>query len=272
MILRKGSVHRMRLLVIEDDRKISSFLEKGFKEAGYAVDVASDGVEGLHLAESGIYDAAVVDIMLPGLDGLSLIQQLRSKQDNTPVVILSAKRSVDDRIKGLQRGGDDYMVKPFSFSELLARIQALVRRSSQTVAPSSLEFEGLSVDLLAREITREGQKIELQPREFALLEYRAWFEDGGLPALKARFDEELAARMDVFFVRVTGTRDQVLFMSVPLGHERFDAAVLNRIKPSGQVSWYTIPLEGPDSAWVIGSTALGRGVMLQVGKSAGHSV
>ena len=171
MILRKGSVHRMRLLVIEDDRKISSFLEKGFKEAGYAVDVASDGVEGLHLAESGIYDAAVVDIMLPGLDGLSLIQQLRSKQDNTPVVILSAKRSVDDRIKGLQRGGDDYMVKPFSFSELLARIQALVRRSSQTVAPSSLEFEGLSVDLLAREITREGQKIELQPREFALLEY-----------------------------------------------------------------------------------------------------
>lgn len=161
----------MRMLVVEDDKKIASFLEKGLKEAGYAVDVASDGVKGLHLAEGGAYDAAVVDIMLPGLDGLSLIEQLRERQDNTPVLILSAKRSVDDRIKGLQRGGDDYMVKPFSFSELLARLQALVRRSSQTVTPSSLAFEGLSVDLLSREVTRDGQKIELQPREFALLEY-----------------------------------------------------------------------------------------------------
>jgi len=161
----------MRVLVVEDDRKIATFLQKGFKEAGYAVDVAGDGEEGLRLAESGVYDAAVVDIMLPRLDGLSLIERLRARHIATPVLILSAKRSVGDRIKGLQTGGDDYMVKPFSFSELLARIQALLRRSSQTADPVSLEFEGLSMNLLSREVTRDGRNVELQPREFALLEY-----------------------------------------------------------------------------------------------------
>jgi len=132
----------MRILVVEDDKKIASFVSKGLKEAGFAVDVANDGVDGLHLGETEPYDAAVVDIMLPGLDGISLIERLRTKRITTPVIILSAKRSVDDRVKGLQSGGDDYMTKPFSFSELLARIHALIRRStpgSRNPLPSAQE-------------------------------------------------------------------------------------------------------------------------------------
>lgn len=161
----------MRILVIEDDRKISSFLEKGFREAGYAVDTAGDGEEGLALARQEIYDAVVADLMLPKLDGLTMISRLRAEKVNTPVLILSAKRSVDDRIKGLQAGGDDYMVKPFSFSELLVRVQTLLRRASRTPEPMTLRVEGLTLDIARRTVERNGQTIELQPREFALLEY-----------------------------------------------------------------------------------------------------
>lgn len=161
----------MRILIIEDDRKISSFLEKGFREAGYAIDTAADGEEGLLLARQEIYDAVVADLMLPKLDGLEMISRLRAEKVNTPVLILSAKRSVDDRIKGLQAGGDDYMVKPFSFSELLVRIQTLLRRSSRTPEPAVLRVEGLCLDIARRTVEREGQTIELQPREFALLEF-----------------------------------------------------------------------------------------------------
>lgn len=161
----------MRILVIEDDRKISSFLEKGFREAGYAVDTAADGEEGLLLARQEIYDAVVADLMLPKLDGLTMISRLRAEKVNTPVLILSAKRSVDDRIKGLQAGGDDYMVKPFSFSELLVRIQTLLRRASRTPEPMLLRVEGLALDIARRTVERDGRTIELQPREFALLEY-----------------------------------------------------------------------------------------------------
>ncbi len=161
----------MRILIIEDDRKISSFLEKGFREAGYAVDTAADGEEGLMLARQEIYDAVVADLMLPKLDGLTMISRLRAEKVNTPVLILSAKRSVDDRIRGLQAGGDDYMVKPFSFSELLVRVQTLLRRSSRTPEPMILRVEGISLDIARRTVEREGQIIELQPREFALLEF-----------------------------------------------------------------------------------------------------
>jgi two-component system OmpR family response regulator len=161
----------VRILIIEDDRKISSFLEKGFREAGYAVDTAADGEEGLALARQEIYDAVVADLMLPKLDGLTMISRLRAEKINTPVLILSAKRSVDDRIKGLQAGGDDYMVKPFSFSELLVRVQTLLRRSSRTPEPMILRVEGISLDIARRTVEREGQTIELQPREFALLEF-----------------------------------------------------------------------------------------------------
>jgi DNA-binding response OmpR family regulator len=161
----------MRILVVEDDKKIASFVAKGLKEAGYAVDVAQDGPDGLDLGLSGVYDAAVLDIMLPGIDGLTLIERLRTKKNNTPVIILSAKRTVDDRVKGLQAGGDDYLTKPFSFSELLARIQALIRRDTRVAEPSTLTVGDLTIDLLAREAKRGDSVISLPAREFALLEY-----------------------------------------------------------------------------------------------------
>jgi two-component system OmpR family response regulator len=161
----------MRILVVEDDNKIASFVVKGLKQAGFAVDRCADGEEALVLAETTSYDAAVVDVMLPKLDGLSLIQRLRSQRIQVPVIILSAKASVDDRVRGLQAGGDDYLTKPFAFSELTARLQALIRRATHTAEPTRLAVGDLVLDLLTREVTRAGQKVELQSREFALLEY-----------------------------------------------------------------------------------------------------
>ncbi len=161
----------MRTLLIEDDQKIASFIVKGLKAAGYAVDHASDGEEGLHLALNEPYDVAIVDIMLPKLDGLKVIERMRKEKVNTPVIILSAKGSVDDRVRGLQKGGDDYLTKPFAFSELLARVQALLRRASSASEPTRLAMGDLSIDLLTREVVRGGEKIELQPLEFSLLEY-----------------------------------------------------------------------------------------------------
>jgi two-component system OmpR family response regulator len=160
----------MRVLVIEDDSKIASFVVNGLKQNGFAVDHAADGEKGLALAGAVTYDAAVLDIMLPKLDGLSLLRQLRQDKIHTPVLILSAKASVDDRVKGLQAGGDDYLTKPFAFSELLARVQALIRRATHTAEPMKLAAGDLTMDLLTREVVRGGQKIELQSREFALLE------------------------------------------------------------------------------------------------------
>ncbi|UCF99419.1 MAG: response regulator transcription factor [Spirochaetaceae bacterium] len=161
----------MRVLVVEDDEKISSFVSKGLKQAGFAVDQAGDGEEGLFMALNNPYDVAVIDLMLPGRDGLSLIEELRKKRISTPVLILSARSSVDDKVKGLQTGGDDYLSKPFSFSELLARVQALLRRSSLTVPVNKLRVGDLEIDLLKREVRRGEALIDLRPREYALLEY-----------------------------------------------------------------------------------------------------
>jgi two-component system OmpR family response regulator len=161
----------MRIILVEDDEKIASFVRKGLQEAGFAVDHAIDGREGLHLALTAPYDAAIIDIMLPKLDGLQLIEELRRQKINTPVLILSAKRSVDDRVRGLQKGSDDYLTKPFAFSELLARVQALIRRASGSAEPTSLMVGDLSLDLLSRKVLRSGKQLDLQPREFALLEY-----------------------------------------------------------------------------------------------------
>ena len=161
----------MRVLVCEDDRVIADFVAQGLREAGFAVDVAATGTEGLRLALDTPYDVAVVDVMLPGLDGLALIEKLRSARVQIPVLILSAKRSVDDRVKGLQAGGDDYLTKPFAFAELLARVQALLRRASGTAEPTRLVAGELTMDLLSRRVERSGQVIDLRPREFALLEY-----------------------------------------------------------------------------------------------------
>ena len=161
----------MRLLLVEDDTKTASFIQKGLRESGYLVDRTDNGEDGYRMASTQTYDLAIVDIMLPRCDGLSLIQAMRQNSINVPVVILSAKRSVDDRVAGLQQGGDDYLTKPFAFSELLARIQAISRRGTNAPEPTVLSLSDLRMDLLKRAVTRNGVRIELQPREFSLLEY-----------------------------------------------------------------------------------------------------
>jgi two-component system OmpR family response regulator len=161
----------MRALIVEDDETIASFVAKGLREAGFAVDQASDGRHGLELARSLPYDAAIVDVMLPGLDGLALVETMRGEGVRTPVLFLSARHTVDDRVRGLQAGGDDYLVKPFAFAELLARVQALVRRATATAEPTRLAVADLEIDLLTREARRGGRRLDLRPKEWALLEY-----------------------------------------------------------------------------------------------------
>jgi two-component system OmpR family response regulator len=161
----------MRVLIVEDDDTIASFVAKGLEEAGFAVDRARDGNVGLEMARGAPYDAAVVDVMLPGKDGLSLVESLRRDGARLPVLFLSARHTVDDRVRGLQAGGDDYLVKPFAFAELLARVQALVRRASGPGEATRLSVGDLEMDLLSREVRRGTRKIDLRPREWALLEY-----------------------------------------------------------------------------------------------------
>jgi two-component system OmpR family response regulator len=161
----------MRALLVEDDDTIAAFVERGLREAGFAVDWFADGEAGFEAAIGQPYDVAVVDLMLPKRDGLSLIDELRKRGVETPVLILSARRSVDDRVRGLQAGGDDYLTKPFAFAELVARVQALVRRASRAPEPTTLTVDDLTLDLLSRRVRRGDQIIDLRPREFALLEY-----------------------------------------------------------------------------------------------------
>lgn len=182
-------MNTMRMLVVEDDGKIASFVVNGLRQNGYAVDHAADGEEGLALARTVSYDAAVLDLMLPRLDGLSLLRQLRADRILTPVLILSARASVDDRVQGLQAGGDDYLTKPFAFSELLARVQALVRRSSQVAEPTRLTAGDLSLDVVRREVIRAGERIDLQPREFSLLELL--LRNAGRPVTKTMILEHV---------------------------------------------------------------------------------
>jgi two-component system OmpR family response regulator len=160
----------MRVLVVEDDPAIAAFVVRGLREAGYTVDEAADGDTGLDLAMSEPYDLAVVDLMLPKRDGLSLIEEIRGSGVTMPVLILTAKRSVDDRVKGLQSGGDDYLTKPFAFAELLARVQALLRRAQRLPESPQLIVGDLMLDRLTRRVERARTPIELRPREFALLE------------------------------------------------------------------------------------------------------
>ena len=162
----------MRALIVEDDQTIADFVTRGLREAGFVVDHAADGTTGLDLAGTGGYDVAIVDLMLPGMDGISLIQALRRDGIRTPVLILSARQSINDRVTGLEIGGDDYLVKPFAFPELLARVHALIRRASASPTSNQLTVGDLTLDLLTRKATRGGREIEaLRPREFALLEY-----------------------------------------------------------------------------------------------------
>jgi two-component system, OmpR family, response regulator len=161
----------MRALLVEDDATIAEFVARGLREAGFVVDCRSDGVAGLDAALREPYDVAILDVMLPGRDGLSVIEALRRRKVMTPVLILSARRSVDDRVRGLQAGGDDYLTKPFAFAELLARVQALLRRSTRVAEPMTLTVADLALDLLSRQVVRGGTPIELRPREYTLLEY-----------------------------------------------------------------------------------------------------
>lgn len=161
----------MKLLIIEDDQETAAYLAKGLSESGHVVDHAGDGDSGLELALAGQYDVLIVDRMLPGRDGLSIISALRKAKIATPVLILSALGEVDDRVQGLIAGSDDYLVKPYAFSELLARLQALVRRAQPEQQRTYLRVADLELDCLKRKVTRDGQKIPLQPREFRLLEY-----------------------------------------------------------------------------------------------------
>ena len=161
----------MNILVVEDDSDTANYLIKGLRESGHTVDHAADGKEGLFLAMEGRHDVMVIDRMLPGLDGLSIVRTLRASANRTPVLILSALGEVDDRVHGLRAGGDDYLVKPFAYSELLARLEALLRRGNSSAAETVLRVGDLEMDLLSRSVRRAGQALDLQPREFRLLEY-----------------------------------------------------------------------------------------------------
>ncbi len=166
-----GESKQMRLLLVEDDEKIAAFVEKGLKSSGFAVDIARTGVEGLDLAMGADFDTLIIDIMLPEMDGLTLIERLRTQGKNTPIIVLSARDRVGDRVKGLEAGADDYLTKPFSFTELLARIQALIRRAGNVTEPVGLTYADLSVDIVKRQVRRGDDIIDLQPLEFSLLEY-----------------------------------------------------------------------------------------------------
>jgi DNA-binding response OmpR family regulator len=179
----------MRILIVEDDTKIALFIKKGLAEAGFAVDHVENGQDGLLYFQTQSYDAAVIDLMLPGMDGLTLIEQIRKKRINTPILILSARRTVDDRIRGIQQGGDDYLVKPFAFSELLVRIQALIRRAGGGMESTTLSVGPLSMDLIKRKVFRNGEEMDLQPKEFALLEH--FMRHPGMPLSKSLILEKL---------------------------------------------------------------------------------
>jgi len=162
----------MRILVVEDDKDVAGFVVRGLKEAGHVVEHADNGRDGLFMAASEAFDAVILDRMLPGgIDGLRLLETLRSQNNAVPVLFLSALAEVDDRVRGLKAGGDDYLTKPFAFSELLARVEALARRGKSDAPVTKLTVADLELDLLSRQVRRAGQKIDLQPREFRLLEY-----------------------------------------------------------------------------------------------------
>ena len=202
----------MRLLVVEDDPAIASFLVKGLKEAGFAVDQASSGGAALEMASRERYDLAVIDLMIPGMDGLALIEELRRRRLTLPVIILSAKRTVDDRVRGLQAGGDDYLTKPFAFEELLARVQALIRRATGAAEPTRLVVGDLVLDLVSRKVERGGRALDLRPREYALLEYL--MRNPGRVVSKAMilshvFDYSFDPRTNVVDVLVHRLRERV---------------------------------------------------------------
>lgn len=220
----------MRALLIEDDRVIASFIVKGLKEGGFTVVHAVDGEDGLHLAQTEPYDIAIIDIMLPRLDGLTVIRSLREARRAIPVIILSAKDTVDDRVKGLQLGADDYLTKPFAFSELLARVQALIRRTTGAAETTKLVLGDLSMDLLTREVFRGGRRLDLQPREFALLEFL--MRNPGKVVSRTMildhvWDYQFDPQTNVVDARMSRLRDKV--------DRRFEKKIIHTIRGVGYV-------------------------------------
>jgi two-component system OmpR family response regulator len=219
----------VRILLIEDDVTVGDYISKGLDELGYTVDLARDGKEGLFMATSEVYDALIVDRMLPQVDGLTLVQTLRATNKTVPVLILSALGEVDDRIRGLEAGADDYLTKPFSFSELKARLSALLRRSGSTDSPATeLLVEDLRMDLLSREVTRGGVAIDLQPREFRLLEYL--MRHGGQVVTRTMllenvWDYHFDPQTNVIDVHVSRLRAKI--------DKRFDKALLETVRGAG---------------------------------------
>ncbi len=220
----------MRLLLIEDDVKIALFVQQGLRQEGFAVDHAGNGEDGLHLALTEPYDLAVIDLMLPKLDGLTVITELRRNNKNTPVLILSAKNSVDERVEGLKAGGDDYLVKPFAFSELLARCQALLRRAHSVSDPSSLTCADLSMNLHSRKVIRGEKGIDLQPLEFSLLEYL--MRNAGRVVSKTMimehvWDYNFSPQTNVVEARICYLRDKI--------DKGFDVKLIHTVRGVGYV-------------------------------------
>lgn len=220
----------MRLLLIEDDQKIAAFIIKGFKAEGFAVDHAPDGLKGLDLGLTEPYDVIIVDLMLPKLDGLSVIENLRKQKVTVPVIILSAKDSVDDRVKGLQIGSDDYLPKPFAFAELLARVQALLRRRSGSTETTHLEVGDLSLNLITREVSRAGRRVDLQPLEYSLLAYL--MHNSGKVVSKTMimehvWDYHFDPQTNVVEARICRLRDKI--------DKGFDSKLIHTIRGVGYV-------------------------------------
>ena len=218
----------MKLLVVEDDRETAAYLAKGLGESGYSVDRAGDGREGLFMASSGGYQAIVLDRMLPQMDGLSMLSALRAADIRTPALILSALGTVDDRVKGLRAGGDDYLVKPFAFSELLARLEALLRRGGATTTTTALRVADLELDLLSRTVKRGGKPIELLPREFRLLEYlmrNAGHVVTRTMLLEHVWDYHFDPQTNVIDVHVSRLRQKI--------DKNFDRTLLNTVRGAG---------------------------------------
>jgi len=220
----------MRIIVIEDDTKIANFIIKGLTAAGYVADHTIDGRDGLGRAATEPYDMAIVDVMLPGLDGISLVAALRQQGSDLPVLFLSAKDRVDDRVRGLEAGGDDYLTKPFAFSELLARVQAVLRRRSGAVEHQQLHVADLTIDLITREVTRGGRRIELQPREFALLAYLMRSRDRVVSKtmiMEHVWDYHFDPQTNVVEARICRLRDKV--------DKGFDTKLIHTVRGVGYV-------------------------------------
>jgi len=218
----------MRILVIEDDQEAAAYMVKGLKESGSVVDHAADGKQGLIMAAAGGYDALIVDRMLPSMDGLSIVKTLRSTGDKTPVLILSALGEVDDRVKGLRAGGDDYMTKPYAFAELLARIESLLRRGKIEAANTRLQVGDLEMDLVSRTVKRGAKPIDLQPKEFALLEYlmrHAGHIVTRTMLLEKVWDYSFDPQTNVIDVHISRLRQKI--------DKGFDKALLHTIRGAG---------------------------------------